>query len=1627
MADIVRRDVNLAKPLLLGKEPRDLSVLRSIVTGANADKTDLYVNWPLPWFDLSLLSNLVLQLDHAKRSCRKVHINLGESPSISRLSFLGQIGFWSVLACNETGSNITCAPVPDVPSDPLATPTDMTNSTRLFTSLLRQPSDRIESSEMGEWIKKFDEDLTKTIAFHGILGSQLAWSREYIYRVLWELVVNSNRHSSEEDGTRSDSDKIAIIGQVFLHQSMLAECRENLAHQSPRVSERIERRWERIAGSLSKQYELEIQHSTGLPSRREWLRRHANTSFLLLTCVDLGLGIPESLAARGVETEAPEHERLKLAFDPDHSLGLSEGLDVHGLAQLAQLVWDYDGYMHFRSGTGSVEACRRTDAIANPSVSLGGTLAQVLLPVSPAPSHVRRGTSAAVSIERVRSDFRQRQPTKPVLVVKDVLANAGIDVRTMKDAESDSAISRLVEEAKELDGECVYVDVMCVPHDRQFLSMALRRIRYALDARGRRGLIVVNASPGLMEVAGSLTKVDDPPEGHWARMDARLSSDTTRGMPLNDLLPLLLPVTCCTPPSGRRGSEWPVSVKWLGLSSLRADIRDAVILLLNHLFDHIGESVSIGALADLWLSADGSNEARHKMRQTVASQMQSLAHRHPWIVKPHPDDPETFSLRLDPVTVWDQSLGIIEQRVHALRLTAEHKPEEKGRLYRFVWHDKDREFREKYYQAWPVLSQYTNRSDVAELLLRKAHVMGRSVLDAEAVVAVTPSAGLLAREIARRLGVDLWEVPSIYDIDQAEWLPKRVGKFVIVDDVYDTGYSTKRLRNCVKGSGGECIGVLAFFRNSDEAAEQSADVIWADQIQLGRVSPEEAKGKEYYLVDPHTLEPIHDQDEPQNRCVQENEDRLHMLAKAKAIRSGHFVFGNNHYELYFSLADALQSTESAEKMVAWVQTTLLTTPVLSNRKSGFGNDIVIVYPYYSPVYLLVDRLRQNWGRELAGHDVHFVVAQPRQLSGGRLGYSIKQWPATTRPALAVFIDDGIASGETLAGITDAVLEHGPSGFEIIVIFDRIGLRTRRHMNSVAAYRCGEGMAKGRREKLRKIPSHFHAFVRAGIRAEKQRDCHQCMVYRDLDRLQDRIPWFAESMAATQLKRLFATQVISASRPSAVDRLSRWDALSVVKFRAKAFSNEVPSGDIAKELVGLRGAAQLDAAVALLQDQKLYRQTIRDDRAAVSNMLRNVLGDRSLSADARCRFLLQIAYAADEHFAVEFLKDAVPDAVKKLAQHEGLKDALAEQDEALFLAVLAALRLTVDRYATKKDERSRKRQKLRAAWQALLKGEELAEYRCWLNEVLADQPLEESRLRAERTVELVRDYALVGRNHPVGPFADLCWVVRLLAGKVNAEKASLATEWVSGTAFARFMKSISYATELSNYRSISPTMLKRLRDTDKRWREMHQSNGAEESWRDDARAVAEGLQGMGVTREGVESGSALAQLVESCLMTPARLRKVCGRWENRTGVRVDVHYQVNELENLVISERVLEEVTCELLSNALDACDDDQPRKFRPAIIVVQPDHVGAANGTCADGECLEIRVEDNVAMPLVDVERVWEGSSGLLRCKRQVNRWLGDIDGFHVLETDSARGIALRKYMRITLRRVRLPESEDGV
>lgn len=1177
---------NLSTNFALGDYSSSLSSLTTfckdrIISHTSAIDVDVWFS--NKWIDISLLSYIAHTIVELDIETNIVTLHFDTKRSVrGRYNFFWSNNFWNIIKANRSNSNITAFP------DPFIFASDNFSERLNFTPLIHfNLKDKLHSVE--QVVYDFKLSLESCYIYDYIKTFDVIFSKEYLYFLIWELIDNAHIHSS--------GNHVTIAGQVFASKSL---CRTFPAGFSE---------------NLEFQYNLELDFCK-LSQKKNWLIEHKNEDFLLLSCVDSGIGIPESLKRKGINF-LTDSDAIMLAFDREFFLNSNKKdyFEVHGLSQIKQLVLSYDGYLFLQSGCAVVECTNSgtvTQMVAVPD-KLNGTIIQILLPLrnqslkhlSTSKIHYSEASPQVSNTDNIKHVYKHF-PDNWISLIDDY--NNWPDI-----------IDNLLKSTSCVPTGPQILDFTCMPRNRQFISYLIRAIRTRCLNNPP---AIVNASDELFGIISSLPRADNE---HFVELDFELSTALSRGKG-GGCLPLLIPISCVNVYNNK------VSLYWIGLSGLVSS--NYIHSTLSNLYN----TDQLISYDELWFLLTQSHpEISQAYKEEYLSLFKSIIRANSIFFQFN----ETYcKCIINEANILFWSIEAQKRMFKELTAKMLHKRPYKYRnyLYDLGWHEDSKRFRVNYYRTWDILSSKENLEVCADLLLRQAYlIFGEELLETFAIVSVTPSAGLLGRKIADVIGALFFEVPSIYDLETTKWLPDlKVKKVLIVDDVFDTGTLTKRIIGVVSRSNGNIFGILTLLKNTDNeecAIGPHYATVFVDKISLGiptRSAIEYCiKNNHYYEIDTNTLEPIPIREfsrEYKNKTIASDiNEILTKLLPVNALFSGHFVYGYHHYSIYYSLSKSLSNSSLKEELLRW-----LTESIVSFCKSNNTTAVTIVYPYYSPIYLLIDIFsKSKLSKDIS---ITYVVAKPQERSANRRGYSLPNDELYASYEYTIFIDDGITTGSTISDVITELISHGANHILGLIIFDRIGLNSRKHLKSINSYKTSSNPTFN-------IDFTYSNFVSANLRTYSESDCPVCKAYNMFNFIDCSfgVLHVEKDNLISIIEPIFVGQKTELIRSN----LTNVELNEVITFFNAAYTDLASKNELFASIANQRRNTNsvLTMLTTILHDRKFDRQFL--NRIDLINVIVATLLHTDTRQEERIRFIINIPFWKDKIFSIQVFKEVLP--------------------------------------------------------------------------------------------------------------------------------------------------------------------------------------------------------------------------------------------------------------------------------------------------------------------------------------------------------------------------------------------------
>lgn len=1216
--------IEIESPFYLGRYPTNLGELLQNLAKRPNQYGKITIN--SSWFDISILSSFALSL----RSCclpePSIHIRFATD---QKYSFLWRLGFFSASRIDHNGSAFKVSP--DIWGK---TPSDLTSRANFSPIIVFNldkskdisPENRGYSQIVKETTYSLISELENTHIYPYVVEEDLIQSKEYLHIVLWELIQNVFDHANSGYG--------AVAAQFI--------CNGNYNSEN-------------ALKGLKAQHESEEQYCV-LPKRKSWLISKRTKDYLLLSCVDMGIGIQDSIRTKKHTAQIISDDKLlEMAFErecSDHDT-YNNKYAIHGLHLIKQLVASYDGYLFVQSGNASLEidALSTSSSMITEQESLPGTIFQLLLPLSA--GEPRRFITPIRNIDKNETAHMHNY----VMYMTEELRKFSFLLPPPED-KWNYVVDKIVRRVSSVQGP-LFLDFVGMPRERQFISLLLLCIR-------RRKLdypvVVLNASEELFAAVAGI-RIDNKianPVLEISEINKTLSTEMSRG-DTSVLLPLIVVITRLSNDKKR------IAVQWLGILSQLSDQEHSILTsLLDELYFAEGE-LSNDHLEKIAVLNGCKSGTAWKI-------LSNVSRVNPNLLSYNKDTDEWHFTITASGLYYDAIESMSSKLLGAIEKNAKHLKPSEEYLYFLNWRTGCDAYLHNYYQLWNVVSKSEYSKNAGTLLLRLAHdhsEVGAYIPTISGLVSVTSSAGQVAREIARILRVPHWEAASVYDIQTAEWpINFRGDSILIIDDLIDTGTATKSIIDEFSKSrrNAKCIAVLAVLASNEGISARlniPIPIIQLFKVDLGRPTESEIllaeKEDKILEIDPHTLEPLRRKrfkKNANNKNQSVNRDELLQLAKYKGLRSGHFAYGGHHFYEFFDIVQYMGTHEGFEELSNWLKKSIndwFSSTVLPI--GGKSAKVTLIYPYYSPVAAFLHRIGPLL-EDMFDFPCNIHVARPYQRSKTRLGYRLNSFEEIGK--FAVFLDDGIATGGTLSEIVDAfvalqektdnsndsnsqindmVLENPQAAILALVVFDRIGMNPRKHLKSVRWYKNGV--------KFSFLPKHS-----LNLRSYYSKDCPLCRIKTDAYSLFDAHPHLRkhiEGMVEPLMQLLsptYLTAVATLSSFNEMGFLNAEDTSNVVHASDAIFSDLASGKEIKNSINDIKKSpmARLEILLNVAMDPILYR-SVHDDNF-FSNIITQLLWVKEVENNYRCYFLLHIPHFASKVLAMHLLFKHIPEALIK---------------------------------------------------------------------------------------------------------------------------------------------------------------------------------------------------------------------------------------------------------------------------------------------------------------------------------------------------------------------------------------------
>jgi hypothetical protein len=296
----MRTNPLLAEPLKLegdfqlGRLPKGFGEARELLCqparpGSPSGDAELIID--ASWFDLTLLAAFSQLIRNGSQTFHSLSLKF---PALTpkKVVFFWETGFWTHIQANRHRSSVLAAPDPWQHQPRQDAPPS--NYTPILRYDMTEPSDDVK-----QYVLDLEGHLKATALYPYIRTTDVIESREYLFLLLWELVHNAYCHSGGAS--------LALAAQVFLGPDL--ETAPSAPHDS------LQPLPEPLLNHLRAQFAEERRRSI-LRDRSRWFRRHNTSTFLAISVVDNGCGIPSRLRSQNKVDTPSDSSALKAAFSP---------------------------------------------------------------------------------------------------------------------------------------------------------------------------------------------------------------------------------------------------------------------------------------------------------------------------------------------------------------------------------------------------------------------------------------------------------------------------------------------------------------------------------------------------------------------------------------------------------------------------------------------------------------------------------------------------------------------------------------------------------------------------------------------------------------------------------------------------------------------------------------------------------------------------------------------------------------------------------------------------------------------------------------------------------------------------------------------------------------------------------------------------------------------------------------------------------------------------------------------------------------------------------------------------------------------------------------------------------------
>lgn len=965
------------------------------------------------WYDLAELIYLVQLIEKAKLLVPEIIIDASElSNNINRIKFLWNCGFLEKIKVNQESNNVIMNPDPwrYYPGNTIGMNENKKKDSN-FTNVISIDIKNDGSNKIKDFVNTFIYDLDSTFVYDILNKVDNLIPKDMPFLVLWELIINSLTHSKGQSALLS--------GQIFISPQDANKYNDlHLSINQDKVKN------EKLMLTISNLVKTTLfEKSKTLDTyKKRWLISHSNQSYIKICFIDDGIGIHSSMRQKNPFSNLNDSELIERAFDSNYFKKIIDPieLDVHGLYQILRLIEDHDGYISVTCGSEWLEydvKKKKWEHKNKQSIysAINGTLFQILLPIKKDLVNDLGGLVLEANNKITKNAIHKSNH----IYLFDELNKYG-DSAINDKAKWPQIANEIINSVGGVKGKHLILDLLGLPRDRQLVSYFVRAIKRFW---GIKSLVIINASKEIMEIVSSLRILDQGLDHdiNMLELEKELATIISRGE-YNSGLPLIIPISNVPGPSQK------VQIRWLGLSGVNNKYLE---IILNYLFT-IPTAVKYEEIVE---RLKISNE----YQKITLVNLELLIRCNPGLITVSPNG---YEMSLNSVDLYLLSYGSyydsFEKEIINKSL---HKKKEHNYIYEMGWHQEKNKYRNQYYQLWNILSNAEYLEICGRLLMWEiCNGKSENIFASKIIISVTPTAGLMAKWIARNYNMTHYESQSIYHIEKDNWLPElNRDEIIIICDLIDTKTLLKKTIERIKKNNGVVKAIATILINQDEntraKTRSDREIIFLKEISLGTPTEKEIqtakRKKTYYQINPYSLEPVEANVFATTVSTSKTQSDKNRIIKEFVSNSlfqfGHYEHTNYHYEIFFNISKLVLGSSYLLTLVKWLSTEIDKYSEALNHES-----IEIIYPYNSMVELLIRQYQRSKDKEKTNQRFH--IAKPQIVAGDRILYSVESLP---EGANIVFVDDGISTGNTFASVMEKVINKRAKNILSLFFVERL--------------------------------------------------------------------------------------------------------------------------------------------------------------------------------------------------------------------------------------------------------------------------------------------------------------------------------------------------------------------------------------------------------------------------------------------------------------------------------------------------------------------------------------------------------------------------------------------------------------